>query len=77
LSKDNIHIVLHEDGWAIEKEHSNRASRVVPTKEKALGIGRDMAKKQHVELVIHKKDGTIQDKDSYGNDPFPARDKKH
>jgi hypothetical protein len=30
-----------------------------------------------VELVIHKKDGTIADSDSYGNDPNPPKDKKH
>ncbi|MBK9334112.1 MAG: DUF2188 domain-containing protein [Ignavibacteria bacterium] len=27
------------------------------------------------ELVIHNRDGKISDKDSYGNDPFPERDK--
>lgn len=77
MTKDNIHIVPHENGWAIEKEQSERASRIMPTKEKAVEIGREMAKTQRVELVIHKKDGTIQDKDSYGNDPCPPKDKKH
>jgi hypothetical protein len=27
--------------------------------------------------VIHRPDGTIRDKDSYGNDPNPPKDKKH
>ncbi|MEJ1471299.1 MAG: DUF2188 domain-containing protein [Candidatus Sedimenticola sp. (ex Thyasira tokunagai)] len=29
------------------------------------------------EVVIHRKNGRIRDSDSYGNDPFPQRDKKH
>jgi hypothetical protein len=28
-------------------------------------------------LVIHGKDGKIQDKDSFGNDPNPPKDTKH
>jgi hypothetical protein len=27
--------------------------------------------------VIHRRDGTIRDSDSYGNDPNPPRDTKH
>jgi hypothetical protein len=30
-----------------------------------------------VDHVIHRRDGRIQDSDSYGNDPHPPRDKKH
>jgi len=29
------------------------------------------------EVVIHRKDGSIRDSDSYGNDPNPPKDKKH
>jgi len=37
---------------------------------------REIAKNQKTELVIHNRDGKISDKDSYGNDPFPPKDKK-
>ena len=37
----------------------------------------ELAKKLKVEHVIHNKDGKISDKDSYGNDPFPPKDKKN
>jgi len=33
-------------------------------------------KKQEAELVIHNKGGKISEKDSYGNDPCPPKDKK-
>jgi hypothetical protein len=36
-----------------------------------------IAKQNQSEVVIHRRDGTIRDKDSYGNDPNPPRDKKH
>jgi len=29
------------------------------------------------ELVIHRPNGQIRDKDSFGNDPNPPRDRKH
>lgn len=35
---------------------------------------RDQARREGVELVIHRRDGSIRDSDSYGNDPFSARD---
>lgn len=40
--------------------------------EKAIPV----AKKNHAEVVIHRKDGTIRDKDSYGNESS-KRDTKH
>jgi hypothetical protein len=38
---------------------------------------KQLAKKAEVEAVYHKRDGTIKDKDSYGNDPNPPKDRKH
>jgi len=36
-----------------------------------------MAKANQNEVVIHCRDGTIRDGDSYGNDPSRISDKKH
>lgn len=47
------------------------------TKEAAKKKSIREAKKRKVEHVIHKQDGTIQDSDSYGNDPNPPKDTKH
>lgn len=35
-----------------------------------------VAKQRGGEVVIHRRDGTVRDADSYGNDPNPPRDKK-
>jgi hypothetical protein len=75
-TKKDIHVVPHDKGWATRKEGSERAGGVYPTKDEALKQGREQAQREKVELVIHRKDGKIQDSDSYGRDPFPPRDKK-
>jgi hypothetical protein len=40
-------------------------------KEDAIEAGRAIARKLRVEHTIHNMDGTIAEKNSYGNDPFP------
>ena len=77
MAKKDIHVVPHDQGWATRKEGSQRAGGVYPTKTDALGQARGQAKREHVEVVIHGKDGKIQDSDSYGRDSMPPRDKKH
>ena len=44
------------------------------TKEVAVAAGREIAKRLEVEHTIHREDGVISAKNSYGNDPFPPRD---
>ena len=76
-SKKDIHVVPHADGWATKKEGAGRVGGVYDTKDEALRHGRDQARREQVELVIHGRKGRIQDSDSYGSDPCPPRDRKH
>ncbi|MHB8927837.1 MAG: DUF2188 domain-containing protein [Bacillota bacterium] len=72
----NVHVVPHGPGqWAVETEGASRPARVTSTQEKAIEAGRDIAKGRAGELSIHGRDGRIRDKESYGNDPCPPRDK--
>lgn len=73
----NWHVVPHKDGWAAKREGSDEVSKTFRTKEEAEKYAREKARQEGGELVIHGKDGQIQDKDSYGNDPHPPKDKKH
>ncbi|WP_046656927.1 DUF2188 domain-containing protein [Lysobacter capsici] len=77
MSKKDVHVVPHPEGWAVKREGADRASSIHDRKADALDVGRDLARKDEVELVIHGQDGNIQDSDSYGNDPHPPRDEKH
>ena len=36
----------------------------------------EIAKNQNTELFVHRQDGTIRNRNSYGNDPNPPKDKR-
>ena len=72
----NIHVVPRNDGWIIRKEGASRATSVHETQRDAVEAGREIARNQSSELVIHGRDGRIRDRDSYGPDPLPPRDRK-
>lgn len=46
-----------------------------PRKEDAVEAGREIARKVREEHSIHRSDGAITEKNSYGNDPNPPKDK--
>ena len=71
--KKNIHTVPTDDGWANRREGGKRGSSTHATKAEAQAAGRAAAMKDGVEHLIHKKDGTIGDRNSYGNDRHPPR----
>ena len=77
MAKKDIHVVPHKQGWATRKEGASRAGVVTPTQKQAIDKARDQARRDKVEVVIHRKDGRIRDSDSYGNDPHPPKDRKH
>ncbi len=68
------HIVPHENGWAVVGEGNSRATSVHGTQQEAIDAGREIARNQGGELLIHGRDGQIRERDSSGNrDPFPPR----
>lgn len=77
MNKKNQHVIPLGNGWAVKRAGSNRFTVITETKKEAVEVAREIARNNHSELVIHGKDGRIQDKDNYGKDPCPAIDKKH
>jgi hypothetical protein len=71
IMKKTQHVVKHPDGWAVKKGGSSRATKVFPTQADAIDYGRDVARNQQAEFLIHGRNGRIRAKDSYGNDPYP------
>lgn len=72
--KGNQHIVRHEGGWAVRGEGNSRATSVHRTQREAIEAGREVARNQGGELLIHGRDGRIRERDSVGNnDPFPPK----
>lgn len=77
MTKKDYHVVPQGEGWALKREGAQRASSLHPTQADAIAAGKELAKQQQTELVIHRPNGQIRDSDSYGNDPVPPKDKKH
>jgi Uncharacterized protein conserved in bacteria (DUF2188) len=73
--KPPIHVVPHKDGWAVEREGSKRPLAVKPTQAGAEQVGRPIARDDKTEFNLHGRDGKIRQKDSYGSDPNPPKDK--
>lgn len=62
-----------EGDWKVHSAGAERAAGIFDTKSEAVERARAMAKNQHAELFVQKRDGTIEWRDSEGNDPFPPR----
>ncbi len=77
MKSDRIHVVPHEERWAVKREHTSRASVVTSTKTEAYSIARSYAVKNNGEVIIHNKNGKIANPNSFGNDPCPPKDRKH
>ncbi|EIM1709178.1 DUF2188 domain-containing protein [Aeromonas caviae] len=73
MAGKNQHVVPHENGWAVKGEGNQKATSVHNTQQQAIDAARDIARNQQSELVIHRPDGRIRDKDSHGKDPFPPK----
>jgi hypothetical protein len=70
----NQHVVPNGGGgWAVKGEKAERATAILPTKQEAVDRGREIARNQGSELVVHGKNGQIQNKDSHGKDAFPPK----
>jgi hypothetical protein len=70
MAAKSHHVVpVPEGGWNIKRGGSSRASAHTETKQQAVDLGRKISRHQGTELVIHGKDGVIQQKDSHGHDP--------
>lgn len=73
MSKKNQHVVPKGSDWAVKGEGNRKATVIVDTQAEAIKIAREIAINQKSELVIHRPNGQIRDKDSHGSDPFPPR----
>ncbi len=74
--KGNQHVVRTGSGWAVRQAGSSRLTAIFPTQRQAIAKAEVIAKAQGVDTKVHGRDGKIRSGNSYGNDPFPPRDKR-
>lgn len=63
----------HNGKWAVKQSGNSRASKVFNNKSEAMAYGTKRAKATGSELIGQKRNGQINFKNSYGNDPFPPK----
>jgi len=69
-----IHTVPDGAGrWINRTEGAKRGFAPASTKKDAEAAGRDAARRRHVEHISHRENGTIGERRSYGNDPYPPK----
>ncbi len=70
----NQHVTPHpKGGWQVKGAGNSKATARTTTQKAAQDIARGIAANQKSEVVIHRPDGRIRVKDSYGNDPHPPK----
>ncbi len=73
----NQHVVPNKNGgWDVKGARNKKATSNHATQKEAIAKAEKIAKNQKSDTKIHGKDGKIRAGNSYGNDPFPPKDKK-
>lgn len=67
----DYHVVPDGPLWKVVKENTAEPEFYALTKAEAIGYGIEQARLGHVSLVMHGKDGRIQNVWSYDNAPDP------
>jgi uncharacterized protein YdaT len=69
----NQHVVPHNGKWGVRGEGNSKVTKATGTQSEAIEKAREIAKNQKSEMIVHRPNGQIRDKNSYGNDPFPPK----
>jgi len=69
----DVHVVPHDNEWAIKRPGNSRASSVHRTQREAIDAGRSTAQRDHSELFIHNKHGQIRERNSHGYDSYSPK----
>jgi len=72
----NQHVVKHSGGWAVKGAGNSKATKVTQTQAQAIEVAQNIARNQKSDTKIHGQDGKIRSGNSYGNDPYPPRDRR-
>ncbi len=67
----DVRVLPDQGDWKVEQ--NGRVLSKYPTQEEAINAGREVARRDHGEFVVHGHDGRIREKDSFGNDPHPPK----
>jgi uncharacterized protein (TIGR02271 family) len=64
-----VHVLSRDDGWAVVRGDEDRAISIHPTQAEAAEAGREIAREDGTEFLLHARDGRIRDRRDYGEAP--------
>jgi hypothetical protein len=64
MSREVLHVVPHNQEWAVKREGNERHSSTHGTQKEAIEAARELAKERD-DIVIHRPDGTIRERVTY------------
>jgi hypothetical protein len=67
--KGDVHVIPSDKGWRVQIEGTGRARSTHQTQAEAAKAGRDIARRNKSELLVHGRDGKIRERSTFGNDP--------
>lgn len=73
MSTKSQHVVPKGGKWAVRKSGSAKVTGTYATQKEAISAAEKVAKNQKTELYIHREDGRIRDRRSYGSDTAKAK----
>ena len=68
MARISQHVVPRDGKWAVRKTGSNRVTRKFDTKQEAIQVARDLARKQKTVVYIFGSNGQIRKRESYADD---------
>lgn len=69
----NQHVVPYNGDWAVKGAGNSKPTKIVETQREAIVIAKEISKNQKSELFLHRRNGQIRERDSFGNDPYPPK----
>lgn len=77
MTGKNQHVTPKNEKWQVKGAGNKKATKIFKTQKQAIDYGKKIAVNQKSELLTHNRQGRIRSKDSFGNDPYPPKDKEH
>jgi hypothetical protein len=66
----DVHVLRDNNGaWQVRVEGAARPRSTHKTQSEASKAGRDIARKNKSELLVHGRDGKIRERSTFGHDP--------
>jgi hypothetical protein len=69
-----IHVTRRGGKWVVRGSGYGKVFSTHPTQNEAILSGRDLARNNEGELIIHGQDGRVRERDRYNSDPLPPKE---